>query len=267
MPAPRVIVTRPRAQAVGWVRSLCEAGVDAVALPLIDIAPLEDPAPMHAAWSSLAACALVVFVSPNAVRHFFDARPAGATWPAAVRAGSTGPGTSAALREAGLVSAQIVEPPPDMPFETESLWAAVSGEAWAGRRVLVVRGEDGRDWLADTLRGAGASVGFVAAYRRSAPAMPLAADEQAVLDAAVADPSQHVWLFSSSEAVRHLQQIAPAHGWSAARAIASHPRIAAAARQAGFGRVDEATPTVPAIVRALHEAGAAGAPPIQSTAP
>ena len=56
------------------------------------LAALDDVTPLRAAWGTLAACALVVFVSPNAVRHFFDARPSRAAWPATTRAGSTGPG-------------------------------------------------------------------------------------------------------------------------------------------------------------------------------
>ena len=97
----RLIVTRPAAQAGPWVNALQALGLDAQALPLIGIAPPHDLAPVRAAWSGLAHQRLVMFVSANAVEHFFAARPAGALWPAALPAGSTGPGTSAALRGAG----------------------------------------------------------------------------------------------------------------------------------------------------------------------
>ncbi len=255
----RVIVTRPSAQAADWVAQLQALGVDAVALPLIGIAPLADPAPVHAAWTKLAGTALVVFVSPNAVAQFFAARPAGAAWPADTLAGSTGPGTSAALRAAGLAGGQLVEPPADASvFDSEALWARLAPQRWAGRRVLVVRGEDGRDWLAQVLREQGAEVDFVAAYRREAP-RPDAAG-QALLDAALADPAGHCWLFSSSEALQHLRALRPAADWSRARAIASHPRIAQTARAAGFGRVDELPPRPQAVARALQPTS----PPIQS---
>jgi uroporphyrinogen-III synthase len=255
----RVIVTRPSAQAAAWVAELQALGLDAAALPLIGIAPLADLAPVHAAWRALPGTDLVVFVSPNAVEQFFAARPAGAAWPAATLAGSTGPGTSAALRAAGLDTGQIAEPPADAPvFDSEALWARLAPRHWAGRRVLVVRGEDGRDWLAQVLREQGAEVGFVAAYRRQAP-RPDAAD-QALLDAAIEDPGGHCWLFSSSEAVGHLRALRPAADWSGARAIASHPRIAQAVRAAGFGRVDELPPRPQAVARALKPMP----PPIQS---
>lgn len=247
----RVIVTRPPAQAAAWVARLQALGVDALALPLIGIAPPDDPAPVQAAWQALAGTTLVMFVSPNAVQHFFALRPPGAPWPAGVLAGSTGPGTSAALREAGLAEAELVEPAADAPaFDTEALWARLAHRDWQGRRVLVVRGEDGRDWFAGTLREHGAEVHFVAAYKRLPPVAD--ATTQAVIDAACGRPAEHLWLFSSSEAIGHLQALAPGADWRAARAAASHPRIAASARAAGFGRVDEVAPDPAAVAGLLQ---------------
>lgn len=257
----RVIVTRPPAQAAGWVSRLAALGIDAVALPLIGIAPVDDPGPVRDAWRTLAGRALTVFVSPNAVQQFFALRPDGARWPAVTRAGSTGPGTSAALREAGIAGEALVEPAADAPaFDSEALWARLSGEDWAGREVLVVRGEGGRDWLADTLRARGARVDFVAAYRRLPPVADAAG--RALIEAACVAPAAHLWLFSSSEAIGHLRALAPGADWSDGRAAASHPRIAASAREAGFGRVDEIAPSPEAVATLLRED-----PPIQSAAP
>ena len=258
----RLIVTRPRAQAAAWVRDLQALGRDAVALPLIDIAPLDDTGPLRHAWQRLHGYALVMFVSANAVRHFFDAAPAAARWPAGVLAGSTGPGTSAALRAGGVPEAQLVEPAADTArFDSEALWARLAGRDWAGRRALVVRGEEGRDWLAGTLRAHGAEVEFLAAYRRGPPQCD--AQGRAVLDDARRDPAAWLWLFSSSEAVANLRALAPAADWSRSAAAASHPRIAQAARAAGFGRVDRVAPR-PADVAALGDARPAGAAPIES---
>ncbi|MBC7994305.1 MAG: uroporphyrinogen-III synthase, partial [Rhizobacter sp.] len=86
----RVLVTRPAAQASDWVQQLRAAGLQAEALPLIDIAPPADTSPLVAAWATLAQKALVVFVSPNAVSRFFAARPEPLLWPPAALAGSPG---------------------------------------------------------------------------------------------------------------------------------------------------------------------------------
>jgi len=258
----RLIVTRPRAQAAAWVDALRALGLDAVALPLIDIAPLGDAAPLRRAWAQLHRYALVMFVSANAVRHFFDAAPAAARWPAGVLAGSTGPGTSAALRAGGVPEAQLVEPAADTTrFDSEALWARLAGRDWAGRQALVVRGEEGRDWLAGTLRSRGAEVEFLAAYRRRPPQCD--ATGKAVLDDALREPAAWLWLFSSSEAVANLRALAPAADWSHSAAAASHPRIAQAALAAGFRRVDLVAPR-PADVAALVDGWPARAAPIES---
>ena len=118
----RLIVTRPAAQAAPWVAALQALGLDAQALPLIGIEPPQNLAPVQAAWHALDALALVMFVSANAVEHFFAARPLGFAWPATLLAGSTGPGTTAALRAAGVL--HIEEPAADAPqLDTEALWA------------------------------------------------------------------------------------------------------------------------------------------------
>ena len=108
---------------------------------------------------------------------------------------------------------------------------------------------DGRDWLAQTLREQGAVVDFVAAYRRLPPVLDAAAAK--LLQAAIDAPAQHLWLFSSSEAIAHLQVLAlsmvPAADWSTSRALASHPRIVQTAREAGFGQVDTVAPAPEAV--------------------
>jgi len=247
----RVIVTRPLMQALPWVELLREAGIDAQALPLIDIEPVDDPSAVHAAWGRVAAAELVMFVSANAVQHFFALRPDGSTWPLSTLAGSTGPGTTAALQQAGLPAACIAEPLPGSSFDSESLWARLKARSWHDRRVMIVRGEDGRDWLAEQLREAGAVVEHVAAYRRVAPAPDNAARD--LLAAAAAAPARHCWLFTSSEAVGHLCTLAPGVDWAPAHALASHLRIAQSARQAGFGDVRLVDARPAAVVEAIQQ--------------
>lgn len=255
--ALRLIVTRPAAQAADWVRQLAALGLQADALPLIGIAPVADPAPLRAAWQALPAYKLVVFVSPNAVQHFRAAAAPLAPWPPGVLAGSTGPGTTQALRQAGVPAAQIIEPAAEgAQFDSEALWARLQGMAWAAQRVLVVRGEDGRDWLADVLRKQGAQLDFLAAYRRLPPQLDAAG--LALLAAARRHPAQHLWLFSSSEAIGSLRFLAPAADWSRGHAVASHPRIVQAARELGFGQVQLTAPTAQAVAEFAAGLGGPG---------
>ena len=243
----RVLVTRPASQAADWVARLVEAGIDAVALPLICIAPAADAAAVSTAWAALPATRLAVFVSPNAAEQFMAACPPGAQWPARVQAGSIGPGTTQALLRLGVPAAQIVEPAADASqFDSEALWQQLAFADWHDAKVLIVRGDGGREWLADTLRGRGAQVSLLAAYRRSAP--QLDAPAQALLQAALGAPRGHLWLFSSSEAIDNLAALAgSAADWSQARALASHPRIAARAQQLGSIQVTLTQPTLAAV--------------------
>jgi len=252
----RILVTRPAAQARAWVHELRARGVaDAVALPLIAIGPPSDTAPLHAAWASLAQRSLVVFVSPNAVEQFFAQAPAGAArWPVGTLAGSPGPGTTRELQTHGVPAEAIVEPAADAPqFDSEALWAQLADRDWRGREALIVRGDGGREWLVDVLRGAGAVVETVAAYRRVAPRLD--AGERAVLDAALAAPADHVWLFSSSEAIDRLAALRPnlaADAWRSAQAIATHPRIAERARALGIVSVQATQPGLDAVVACIQ---------------
>lgn len=254
-----MLVTRPAREAQTWVQALRRSGLQAEALPLIAIGPAPDLPALAQRRAALAGDAAVMFVSANAVRGFFAAEGAARVWPAGTRAWATGPGTGAALREAGVPPAQIDMPPEaGKRFDSEALWAQVEAQVRAapsaGRRVLVVRGADaegevaGRAWLAQQLQAAGVQVDEVAAYRRSLPAWGEA--ERALLARALAGPA--CWHFSSSEAVANLAQLAPGAGWGAALALCTHARIAEAAREAGFGQVAEVLPGPEAVAGFLQ---------------
>ncbi len=252
--AVQVLVTRPEAQAADWVLQLQARGIDAVALPLIVITAVPDGSALSQVWRTLARWQLMVFVSPNAVQHFFACRPASVAWPPTVFVGSPGPGTTRALQALGVPAAQIVEPAADAAqFDSESLWEQLRRRDWRGAAVLIVRGDGGREWLADTLRSHGARVDMVAAYRRAAPTFDDHA--AALLRDAIERPLSHLWYFSSSEAIDNLGAAMPpnvAVDWSRARAIATHPRIAARARELGVVQVIESRPSLDAVARCIQ---------------
>ena len=89
------------------------------------------------------------------------------------------------------------------------LWSRLEAWPWQGASVLVVRGDGGRDWLADRLRSRGAQVRFVQAYARAMP-VPTP-QEQRLLREALATPQAHVWHFSSAQAIDHLERLVPRH--------------------------------------------------------
>lgn len=260
----RLVITRPRAQAAAWLQVLNAQGVAAAALPLIEIAPLPDLSPLRVAGQALSDWQFVMFVSANAVEQFVAAQAPGWHWPAATRAGATGPGTVQALRRAG-VSAELIDAPGDeaLRWDSEALWQRIGPRAWAGRRVLVVRGEEGRDWLAEQWRAQGAELQFLAAYRRGAPVWDDA--ERALWAQLLQAPQQVLWHFSASEAVRHLVALQPQ--WPQARALVTHERIAEATRGLGLAEVRLIAATAQAAATAWHEAQSAPSRSVQSRAP
>lgn len=268
MAAPRVIVTRPAREAARWVENLQARGLAAAALPLIAIGACTDPAAQAAlarARAQLDSYRAAMFVSGNAVDYFFGQKEHPAhdlTAPSAIktRVWAPGPGTVQALLRAGVPRGRIDNPAPDaLQFDSEALWQQVAQQVRAGDRILIVRGAaagaapgpgQGRDWLARQIEQAGATVDFVVAYTRGAP--QFTPEQTALAHAAASDGSW--WLLSSSEALTHLASAAPGLALQAARALATHPRIAQAARAAGFGHVRECRPALDDVVASIESA-------------
>ncbi len=262
----RVIVTRPEREAQRWVRDLCGHGLEALALPLIQIGPVRDQANLIAAAQNSDGYVGIMFVSANAVDYFFACNPslaiklgASGTGNSGTRAWATGPGTVRALRRTGVALGRIDAPPSDAAqFDSEALWQIVGSKVRSGERVLIVRGVDafdgsepsggsGREWFAQKLASTGAHVDYVVSYQRLVP--QLGAVERELAHQAAID--QSIWLFSSAQAVRNLQTALPEQPWGQARALATHARIAAMARNAGFGVVWESRPTLQDVLAAL----------------
>ncbi len=265
----RILVTRPEREARDWVRALQQAGWQAEALPLIEIAPAQDVQAVQAVWEQLPRWQALMFVSANAVAGFHADSPVAAMRQtaqvqdlSAKEAWATGPGTVRALLEAGWPAQRIVAPMDDAPqFDSEALWSLVETKMRPGSKVLIVRGADaagasvqpgadpgsGRDWFAQQVRSVGGNVEFLVSYQRRAPQF---SDLQSQRACTAADDGS-VWLFSSSEAVRNLRQLLPRQDWRHARALATHARIAQAVRDAGFGQVGVSRPALADVQIAL----------------
>jgi uroporphyrinogen-III synthase len=260
----RVIVTRPEREAQRWVTDLSAHGFEALALPLIQLGPVDNPAELLKAEQQLGDYAALMFVSANAADYFFASNVSaasrlGSQGAVAARVWATGPGTARALLRAGVAPERLDVPPAQATqFDSEALWMIVGTKVRPGDRVLIVRGADdadsdrspngsGRDWLAMQLAAAGAQPEFVVAYRRHAP--HFSPSQRELVREAAGDGS--VWLFSGAQAVRNLMISLPGQSWLAARAVATHARIAAAAISAGFAFVRESRPTLSDVMAAL----------------
>ncbi|PLZ00255.1 fused uroporphyrinogen-III synthase HemD/membrane protein HemX [Burkholderia sp. WAC0059] len=274
-----VVVTRPAGQSAALSAQLAKHGLRPFDFPLIGIEPVADEAPLRSALGALDRYALVVFVSPNAVERAFAAHAS--IWPHALPVAVVGPASVAALAQHGVAAPahRVISPASaaasdgEPRFDSESLYAALTAELGAGaldgRRVLVVRGDGGREWLADRLREVGAEVEIVAAYRRVVPEPSIGAWAQVH---ALLAGAPHAWLVTSSEGVRNLDELAREHLTAdeiarlrRAPLVAPHPRIAETARGLGFDRMTVSGAGDDRIARALVGLASSAVPPAPDT--
>jgi uroporphyrinogen-III synthase len=238
MPDP-VVITRPLAQATALEMRVAELGRTSVLFPLLDIQALPDQTPLRDALRVLDDYALVAFVSPNAIDAAFAVR---ADWPQGMAFAVVGEGSRLALERYGIASdnAKIYCPTDPDRTDSETLLQTLDLDALRGKRVLIVRGETGRELLGDVLRSAGIEVTTVAAYRRVAPVF----DEMKRRELKRLLQGQNDWIVTSSEALRFLMDMVTQLDETGDVAkmqqqmlFVPHVRIAETARALGFTNI------------------------------
>lgn len=231
-----IVVTRPEGQAESLCRAIEALGGQSVCFPVLGIAAVEDRSATEDVARRLDTFDIAFFVSPNAVNYGLDGLLKSRAWPARLQAATVGKGSERALRARGF--SEVIAP--DSGFDSESVLAlpAFAEEAVRGHRVLVLRGDGGRDLLGETLVARGAEVEYLSCYRRFCPE----ADASALLDP-LRRHQIDALLLTSSEGARNLVKIIGAENvalFDDLPVFASHPRIAAQCRALGFSRVIEA---------------------------
>jgi len=267
MSAKTIIVTRPSGQARQLVevltRSIELSGVakrsfpEILSLPLLTIVPKVDEALADHISSALRNADLAIFVSPNAIECVM--RLLERDWqdfskniiPIGVMGGSS----KLALQNHGIGAEEkptpIVMPQVHEKWDSEGLWHELQslGWKWSDKKVVIFKGEGGRDWLADTLKKAGAHVEAISTYTR----VPLDIGNPAWQAIQDLDFSKSLWLLTSSEAVRYLGGVIQdqfTQSLNTASALCPHHNIADAAQEIGFGEVFTTEPGDEALIKA-----------------
>jgi len=242
----RILITRPRAQAVELAALLEANGAQALSCPTIAIRPVDDSMLLDAALRDLVTMQWLVFTSANAVDAVADRLDAlRVQLPADVRIAAVGPQTAAA-------AARRIRPPDVIASSANAATLAAELPVDAGDRVLYPRSNLARSTVTQVLQERGAHVRNVIAYRTDAAAEVAGAVEMLrseQLDAVIfASPSAIEAAPGIGDAIRALGARAPV--------IACIGRVTTeAARRAGLNDVVEAaTPAVGAIVEALERA-------------
>ena len=228
-----VAVTRPAHQAGRLCRLIEAEGGRAIRFPALEIAPPRDPAAAQALVDRLDQYDLAVFVSPNAAeRGLALVRGRRGALPPGLAVAAVGAGTARALRALGVEPALV----PEGRFDSEALLAlpGLAPERVAGRRVVIFRGEGGRELLARTLRARGARVDYAEVYRRERPR----ADPAPLLEA-WRRGALHAVVVTSGEALRNLCAMVGEAGRDAllgTQVVGVSGRVVQLARELGFRR-------------------------------
>ena len=220
------LVVRPAAQANQLVQMLRQLGHAPLCCPLLETRPGCD---LPHLGEMLREADLVIAVSMHAVHfaHHFLLQT-GQTWPH-IDYFAVGQASADAFAEAGIQALCPADP------RSEGLLALPALQGVSGRRVLILRGNDGRDLIARTLASRGALVHYCATYERHYPDL----DGDALIrhwQAAGLDSL----LITSGELLQRLLALVPGpqHPWLYDRLlVVPSPRVAEMAEGAGFTRI------------------------------
>jgi len=250
-----VIVTRPASAGKRLFDRVIEQGHRALWWPAFDIDAAQDVERARAALTRLADYDLAIFVSVHAVRAV---RPLlDGPWTGTM-IGAVGASTRAAI-EAELQpdpSLIVMAQDEDQQSGSEAFWRAWQASARRACRVLILRAEDGRNWLSERFAEEGTQVDTVAVYSRRVHRASVGERQQ--LQHWITANERPAIVFSSTEAVAALDQQVDASGQAWLRtgtAIACHPRIAEQLSSNGYVRVINATFDDDAIVAKLESIG------------
>jgi uroporphyrinogen III methyltransferase/synthase len=219
----RVVVTRARDQADLFSRNLRALGADVIELPVIELVPPEDGAPLDQALAHLASYDWIVFTSANGVRFFLERLDQSPHDLRSLkgRICAIGPATRQALENLHL---KVDLMPRE--YVAEGVLAAFAGFDLAGKKMLMPRAAVARDLIPVELEKRGAQVDVVAAYRNIIPAV----SAERMAQATGAD-----WItFTSSSTVNNFLAMAGGETLSAVRIASIGPVTSATLRQHGL---------------------------------
>lgn len=225
-----IVVTRPAEQAGKLAEAIEARGGIAVSFPVLAIFDAADPGPLRDVSARLDEFDVAVFVSPNAAEKALGAITARRSWPGRVKAAAMGETSARTIARFGVT--EIVTPAGR--FDSEALLDLpdFQAERIRGRKVVIFRGDTGREALADGLRARGAQVEYVTCYRRGRPDA-----DPAPLLALLARGQLDAITVTSSEGLRNLVGMVGAGGEAKLKntpLFVAHRRIADEARRLGF---------------------------------
>ncbi|MDM8568410.1 uroporphyrinogen-III synthase [Thiotrichales bacterium HSG1] len=155
----KILVTRPIHQSEPLCQLIESNGGEAVRLPVINIVRVNNN------WQDydFNNFNIGIFISSNAVEHTLLQ----VNLPTRLNLFAVGKATAKTMQSHELTP---LCPPP--PFNSETLLSMPQLQNIANQKIIIFRGEGGRELLADTLRQRGAYVQYISVYRRVPASIP-----------------------------------------------------------------------------------------------
>lgn len=164
--ALHVLVCRPDPAGSELCQQIEEMGARATLFPTIAFTEAKDQAALGRAIESIGEQDWLIFISPHAVyRSVAAIRQRWPILPPNVKFAAIGAGTAKALKEAGY----LTDVTPTGEWSTEGLMAEPEFQQIRLKKVMIVRGEGGREMLEKILLERGAKVAHLIAYQRVMP--------------------------------------------------------------------------------------------------
>lgn len=229
----RLLLTRPQVESQALAAQLAARGIFSSSLPLLETQPLPETRGQRARMRELDRYTAVIVVSKPAARlglqrleHYWPQPPAHLQW------FSVGAATGQLLVDHGLpVCWPQAADDSEALLQLPQLHRALQVPQ---PRVLILKGEGGRELIAMHLRAQGVTVDYLSLYRRVLPEYPAG-----LLRARIDEQQLNGLLVSSGQGLEHLIRLA-ADDWAYVASLplfVPSPRVAALARAAGVRHV------------------------------
>lgn len=226
-----ILVTRPAHQAEHLANLIRQAGAEPILFPALEIVDLPDLQPLQRLIERLDEFDLAIFISPNAVNKAMNLIRTRGHIPPKLKFAAIGKGSAKVLMLFGVKNVIA----PQQRFDSEALLELPALSDVTEQRIVIFRGDGGRELLGDVLSQRGAQVEYAECYRRIKPQ----ADNGKLLYL-WARNELHAITITSSEVLRNLYDLVGKLGqqWLKKTPVfVPHERIAEAARELGLQQV------------------------------
>lgn len=218
-----VLITRPRDQSVQLARLITEYGGKSVIFPTIEILPIEPSCGWDSVFKKINVADIVVFTSANAVQEILSKKMGSNSQ---CKFAAIGMATQSAMLKYGIRCDWL----PMKDYRSEGLLELPVFRTLENKKIIIMAGEGGRDYLRDVLEERGAEVEKIAVYRRICPS-----GDRNILNIFFTEHGYKVIVSTSVESLNNL--ISLSEGFADLQRtplLVISNRIALAAKEKGF---------------------------------